>query len=214
MTLFHRIIAAAIVAAQLGVMRTVVFAQQNTDKEKGCFDSRFDNPNATTSYSVPGFAPPGSTSSSSSNSTWTFSTGAVNYGGNTTQRFWVNTSPPIEVNSDSLPYQGCILAFVSLNKKVPVEKQQDKDGDCTSALGEKCVAAILKNANEIGRNLSANMDEDSYRYNRLRGLKFALSVAQCSDFIFNGIPTECGEIRFQGPDYSDRRLEPRAIFND
>ena len=213
MTLFHRITAAAIVAAQLGVMKIVVSAQQNTDKEKGCFDPRFDNPNATASYSVPGFAPPGSTSSSS-DSTWTFSTGAVHYGGNTTQRFWVNTSPPIEVNSDSLPYQGCIVAFVSLNKKVPVGKQQDKDGDCTTALGEKCVAAILKDANEIGRNLSENVEGDSYVYDNFRERNLALSSAQCSDFVFAGIPTECSEILSQGPDYTDGKLEPRAISDD
>lgn len=213
MSSFHRITAAAIVAVQLGVMRTVVSAQQNNDKHEGCFDPRFDNLNATTSYSVPGFAPPGNVSSSS-DSTWTFSTGAVNYGGNTTQRFWVNTSPAIEVDSDSLSYQGCFLAFLSLNKEVPAGEQQDKDGDCTSALGEKCVAAILKNANEIGRNLSADVDEDSKRYNRRPGIDISFSLAQCSDFIIRSIPTECGEIRSGGPDYSVGKLETRAISDE
>lgn len=184
-----------------------------TDKENECFDPRFDNPNATTSYSVPGFAPPGD--NSSSDSTWTFSTGAVNYGGNTTQRFWVNTSPPIEVDSDSLSYQGCIFAFLSLAKKVSVGKEQDKDGDCTTALGEKCVAAILKNANEIGRNLSENVNEDSYRYDELREQNFALSAIQCLDFVFEPIPTECAESRFQNPSSAGGgKLEPRAISDD
>lgn len=217
MTFFHRMIATAIVAIQLGVMRIVVSAQQNNDQDENrdwCRDPRFDHLNATASYSVSGFAPPGDTSSFS-DSTWTFSIGAVNYDGKITQRLWINTSPAIQVDSDSLSYQGCILAFLRLNTEIPAEGEQNKDGDCTSALGEKCVAAILKNANDIGRNLSTNANEDSKRYNRRPVQNIAFPLAQCAEFAFNGYPPECSKIRSSGPNiWEAGESEIRRLSNE
>lgn len=182
-------ILAAIAAVQLGVR--VVSAQNN---DSWCFDSRFENLNATASYPVPGFAPPGDTSSS--DGTWTFSTGAVNYGGNTTQRLWINTSPAFEVDSSSLPYQGCVLAIYSLAVDAS-QGGQDNNGDCKSTLGEECVTALLKNTNSIARNLSADAEKDleTYRKNNKSNLSFASQ--QCFTFPAAAIPEECGNTSSQ-----------------
>lgn len=176
-------ILAAIAAVQLGVR--VVSAQKN---DSLCIDSRFENLNATASYTVPGFAPPGD--SSSKDGTWTFSTGAVNYGGNTTQRLWVNTSPEVKVGSDSLPYQGCVLGFFNLATDAS-KGDQDKKGDCKSTLGEACVTALLKNTNAIARNLSADADKDAKRYRENNDSNFSFGWQQCLTFPARAIPEEC-----------------------
>lgn len=182
---FNRLIAAIAATAtlQLGLMRLV--SAQN-DTSAWCYDSRFDNPNATASYTVPGFNPP----EDRSDSTWTYSVGVVTYNGNTTQRLWINTSPAIQVDSDSLPYQGCILGFTSLAKE-PGDEGQDNNGDCKSTLGEECVTALLKSSNEIAKNLSARADEDLQRYKKINKSNFSFESAQCSDFVSN-LPSECG----------------------
>ena len=173
-------ILAAIAAVQLGVR--VVSAQKN---ETACIDNRYENPNATASYPVPGFAPPGDTSDAG---TWTFSTGAVNYGGNTTQRLWVTTSPEVKVDSSSLPYQGCVMAFFNLAADAGDE---DNDGDCKSTLGEACVTALLKNTNAIARNLSAGADTDAKRYRENNDSNFSFGWQQCLTFPATAIPDEC-----------------------
>ena len=192
-SLNHRTIAAAIAVAaglQLGLMR-VVSAQNEDD---WCPDKRFENMNATASYSVPGFSPPGE-KDVNGDSTWTFSTGTVAYDGNTTQRVWINTSPAIQVDSDSLSYQGCVLALYSLTREAPAGKDQDDkdDGDCKSYLGEECVEAILKNSNDIARNFSTQVDEDLQRFKRGSPLNFSFPFAQCSDFPARAIAEECGD---------------------
>ena len=181
MTSLKRLVAAiaATTTLQLGVMR-VVSAQNSNDSR--CFDTRFDNLNATASYSVPGFAPPGN----SSKSTWNFSTGVVTYDGNITQRLWINTSPSIQMDSDSLPYQGCILALYSLVGK----PGEDNNGDCQSSLGQECVAALVKNSNEVAKSLSARADEDAQRYKKLNGSIISLSMAQCTD-LASSLPNVC-----------------------
>ena len=183
---FNRLVAAIAATAtlQLGVMRVV--SAQNDDS--WCFDSRFDNLNATASYSVPGFTPPGD--ASSPDSTWTFSTGVVTYDGNITQRLWVNTSPAIQIDSDELPYQGCVIALFDLAVE-PREKGQNKDGDCKSSLGQDCVAALLKVTNEIATTLSAHEEEDFQRYNKTPQLNLSFESAQCAEFSID-IPSECG----------------------
>lgn len=195
-SLNHRTIAAAIAVAaalQLGLMK-VVSAQNASGNEDWCPDKRFENMNATASYSVPGFSPPGE-NDVNGDSTWTFSTGAVAYDGNTTQRVWINTSPAIQVDSDSLPYQGCVLALFSLTKEAPAGKDQDNkdDGDCKSYLGEECVAAILKNSNAVAQNFSTQVDEDSQNFKKGSPSYFSFPFAQCSDFPIRAIPDECGD---------------------
>lgn len=184
MTSFSRLVAgiAAAATVQLGVLR-VVSAQSNDPNDNSwCFDSRFDNLNATASYSVPGFKPPGD----SSKSTWTFSTGAVTYDGNTTQRLWINTSPAIQVDSDNLPYQGCIIALLSLVAK-PGEKN---NGDCTSSLGKECVAALLEQTNEKTKVFPLLNTQEAYR-NRSEATGVSPSSFQCG-FLSSVLPTECG----------------------
>lgn len=182
MTSLTRLVAAIAATAtlQLGVTR-VVSAQNSNDS--WCFDSRFDNLNATASYSVPGFAPPGD---DSSKGTWNFSTGVVTYDGNITQRLWINTSPSIQVDSDDLPYQGCILALSGLAGK----PGEDNNGDCTSSLGQECVAALLNNSNEVAKSFSAKAEEDAQKYNRTNRSIRSLSLAQCTDFVAT-LPNVC-----------------------
>lgn len=175
---------AATATLQLGLMR-VVSAQNNTTQNDSswCFDSRFDNLNATASYSVPGFKAPGD----NSESTWTFSTGVVTYGGNTTRRFWVNTSPAIEVDSDSLPYQGCTIELLDLVAK----PGKENDGDCTSSLGKECVAALLKQTNAKTKIFTTLADQLSPSNKTLGGSNLAPSFAQCAGLV-TVLPTECG----------------------
>lgn len=146
-------IVAAIAALQL-VIR-FVFAQA---KHNPCFDSRFEEPNANASYSVPGFVSPGD--DSSVDSTWTFSIAAVNYNGKPTGRLWINTSPAIQVDSSSLPYEGCMVALFELTKEAP-KGGHPNDGDCKSTLGEKCVTALLKKVKLLAQSYSRNADEES-----------------------------------------------------
>ena len=201
---FNRLVAAiaATAALQLGVTRVV--SAQNGDS--GCFDNRFDNLNATASYSVPGFTPPDN--ASSPNSTWTFSTGVVTYDGNTTQRLWINTSPAIQIDSDELPYQGCVVILFGLAAESR-GKGQDNDGDCKSFLGQECVASLLKITNEIAKNLSANADEDFQRYNnKFNGSNISFEFVQCGDFISN-IPSECA---YDSTDNLETRKWERTPF--
>ena len=185
----NRLVAAiaAIATLQLGLMR-VVSAQNNSQNNSQndsswCFDSRFDNLNATASYSVPGFKYPGD----NSESTWTVSTGVVAYGGNTSRRLWINTSPAIDVDSDSLPYHGCIIEVLDLVAK----PGKENDGDCTSSLGKECVAALLKQANALTKTLTTLADQNS-PFNRLvNGSNINPSLAQCGSLV-TVLPTECG----------------------
>lgn len=186
MTSFHRIVA-AFAAVQLGV--GLVSAQQD---DNWCTDNRFNSLNASASYSVPGFTPPGDTSST--NSTWTFSTGVVTWGGgNTTQRIWLNTSPALEVDSSSLPYQGCFIGLLSLTVEA-LGRGPDSNGDCKPFLGDECVTALLKNANYVAGNYSARPNEE-LEYNKkptkVNESAISLEYAQCVDFPISAIPSEC-----------------------
>lgn len=186
MTSRNRLVAAiaAIATLQLGVMRVVSAQNNDQNDDSGCFDSRFDNLNATASYLVPGFKAPGD----NSKSTWTFSTGVVTYDGNTTQRIWINTSPAIEVDSDSLPYHGCVIALLDLAAK----PGKENDGDCTSSLGKECVAALLKKTNEKTKILTTLADQPSPEFNKnLNGSNISLSQSQCLA-LGAFLPTECG----------------------
>lgn len=185
MTSLNRIIA-AIAAVQLGVR--AVSAQKN---DSFCVDSRFEHLNASASYPFPAFRPPGDTSSN--DSTWSLSTGVVTWGGNTTQRIWIDTSPAVEVESSSLPYQGCIIALLSLTADTS-EGGQNNNGDCKSTLGEECVTAILKNTNVIARNYSEHAAEDLQMYLKSKsiGSNKSFAAVQCENFPLSVIPTECG----------------------
>lgn len=199
MTPYSRIVVAAITlvaaALRLGLIR-VVSAQINNDN--WCANSRFDNLDATASYSVPGFAYPGNNNASSFsvNSTWTFSTGAVNYINDykiPVQRIWVDTSPVVQVDSDSLPYQGCVLLLLSLTKKVAPEGSQDKNGDCKSVLGEECVSSILNNVNAIAQGIPARTEEDFRQFNQSDSLNYSFEYSQCrSYFVGAAFPDLCG----------------------
>lgn len=182
MTFSYRIVA-AVAALQLGVR--IVFAQA---KDNPCFDSRFEKPNSNASYSVPGFASPGD--NSSGDSTWTFSIAAVNHNGKPTQRLWINTSPAIQVDSSSLPYEGCMLALFELTKEAPMG--HPNDGDCKSTLGEKCVTALLNKVKLLAQNDSRNADEDSRRWYKNTRLNLSFASARCFNYGFSpGIPDEC-----------------------
>lgn len=199
MTPYSRIVTAAITlvtaALQLGVT-SVVSAQINNDN--WCANSQFDNLDATASYSVPGFTYPGdnNASSISINSTWTFSTGAVNFPNdyrNPVQRIWVDTSPVVQIDSDSLPYQGCVLFLLSLTNKVAPEGSQDKNGDCKSVLGEECVNSILKNVTAIAQSIPARTEEDFRRFNQSDSLNYSFEYGQCRGyFVGAAFPDVCG----------------------
>lgn len=205
-TPYSRIVAGAITLVattlQLGMIRAVS-AQINNDS--WCANSRFDNLDATASYSVPGFAYPennnnasSSSSFSNNNSTWTFSTGAVNYINDykiPVQRIWVDTSPVVQLDSDSLPYRGCVLLLLSLTNKVAVGRKQDKNGDCKSILGEECVSSILANVNTIAQGIPARTEKDFRQFNQSDSLNYSFEYSQCrSYFVGAAFPQVCGPV--------------------
>ena len=202
MTPYSRIVAVAITLVttvlQLGVIR-IVSAQINNDN--WCANNRFDKLDATASYSVSGFAYPGNNNASSFgiNSTWTFSTGAVNYLNDykiPVQRIWVDTSPVVQVDSDSLPYQGCVLLLLSLTNKVAPKGIQDKNGDCKSVLGEEYVSSILKNVTAMAQSIPARTEKDFREFNQSDSDNYSFEYSQCrSYFVGAAFPDVCG------PDY-------------
>ncbi|KAL8715143.1 MAG: hypothetical protein Q9220_001100 [cf. Caloplaca sp. 1 TL-2023] len=129
-------------------------AQQNSTQQNStssCFNSETFGPNgdtynASASYQIPGFYPPGNGTTPPAN--WTYNIATVSGSkGNYSQAIWIDTPDNTDVSSKNLPYIGCVAAFFSLPSGTD-RRGQDDNGDCTKALDQDCVQGVIKFAKQ------------------------------------------------------------------
>ncbi|KAL8695868.1 MAG: hypothetical protein Q9201_007925, partial [Fulgogasparrea decipioides] len=100
--------------------------------------------NASASYPIPGFYPPGTGTNTPSN--WTYNTAVfVGQEDGYRQTIWIETSDGTDVGSKGLPYLGCVAAFFGLPHDTITRGQKDT-GDCTTTFDQQCVMDLVQNA--------------------------------------------------------------------
>lgn len=113
-----------------------------------CSGIQSPNINASSTTSISGFSLPGSLLPSS---TWTFGTTISESRSSSgkhyiTQDFYINTKPTTNFNSSNLPYAGGVAILSKLAQSVPQRSLKDP-GDCSKLLDQKCIQALIKEAN-------------------------------------------------------------------
>ncbi|KAL8948740.1 MAG: hypothetical protein Q9222_005093, partial [Ikaeria aurantiellina] len=123
------------------------------------FGPNGDTYNASASYQIPGFYPPGNGTTPPSN--WTYNT-AILAGSNAdySQTVWIDTPDNTDISSKDLPYLGCITVFFALPAATN-KRAQDDDGDCTKTFDQNCAQAMVRFAKQktigvSGTNANAN----------------------------------------------------------
>lgn len=134
----------------------------------------FSHVNATSTFTVPGFQPPGF-----SPRNWTITTG-LRDDRNATGNFssddlvmWIDSTDPTEnLESEDLPYYGCLIEIVPVKRKkskgdIVPSKSVDSIGQngCRGVFSEKCYTAILQFA-QSGAENAAGFDATSARPGR------------------------------------------------
>ncbi|KAI4272629.1 MAG: hypothetical protein LQ337_005163 [Flavoplaca oasis] len=147
-----------LLASSISSLIAASIAQQNpgpqnstqTNSTTNCDDNHFgpqgDNYNASASYQIPGFYPPGTGPASPSN--WTYNTAViVDDTGAGEHTFWIDTPDGTDPSSNVLPYYGCNVAMLGLPYDT-VLRGQDDTGNCLRTLDEDCVRETLENARQ------------------------------------------------------------------
>ncbi|KAL8731988.1 MAG: hypothetical protein Q9181_004125, partial [Wetmoreana brouardii] len=113
--------------------------------------------NASASYPIPGFYPPGTGTNPPSN--WTYNT-AVSAGQTAgyRQSIWIETSDGTDIGSKGLPYLGCVAAFFPLPHDTITGAQTDP-GDCSKTFDQQCVTDLVQNAKRDAARYSGTNQE-------------------------------------------------------
>ncbi|KAL9001377.1 MAG: hypothetical protein Q9169_000268 [Polycauliona sp. 2 TL-2023] len=102
--------------------------------------------NASSSYQVTGFSPPGSTSQPQD---LTYNTAVqVNPEGDNAHAIWIELANGTDIGYNGLPYLGCLTALYELPENT-VQRGQDDNGDCTETFDQDCVDAILSQSRSL-----------------------------------------------------------------
>ncbi|KAI4174649.1 MAG: hypothetical protein LQ348_006348 [Seirophora lacunosa] len=109
--------------------------------------------NASGSYQVPGFAPPGTTTDAG-NLTYNTAVRVSPSGDWYNQTVWIDTVDGTSIQSMDLPYVGCLTALIILPQST-VKRGQGDNGDCTETLGDECVNAMVNQVDQSLRNRAA-----------------------------------------------------------
>ncbi|KAL8959955.1 MAG: hypothetical protein Q9193_003262 [Seirophora villosa] len=109
--------------------------------------------NASGSYQVPGFAPPGNTTDAG-NLTYNTAVVVSPSGDSYNQTVWIDTVDGRSIQSMDLPYVGCLTALIVLPQST-VKRGQGDNGDCTETLGDECVNALVNQVDQSLRNRAA-----------------------------------------------------------
>jgi hypothetical protein len=127
----------------LGFLRCAVLAQNSN----GCEDKVFQYPNATASYNVIPFTPPGS----SRGSNWTLGTAIVQKRLGTSfydmaHTFWLDTSWTNNTSKfPSLEYNACASVLLAMSQNITNSNKNDP-GDCSQVFDSNCRSALIDQA--------------------------------------------------------------------
>jgi hypothetical protein len=120
-----------------------------------CVETTLLHPNATGSQTISDFAKPFNAGNETS-----LTLSAAVYASETSngaeelvsQAFWLTTTPPSNLSSENLLYQGCSLLWLSL--LLNDESAEGDPGDCSSVISAGCIAAIVQVVNETSAALA------------------------------------------------------------
>lgn len=134
----------ALIAASITFRATPTLAQSDSSTNKTCnanSDSDFNqarlHPNATGSYTGPGFS-----SNTSTDDVWIYNISIhVTEGNQIWQDFSVDTPSLKGVKDSDNPFQLCAIAFNNLPRSTYIKGQQDS-GDCNHTLNPACTEAL------------------------------------------------------------------------
>ena len=141
------------------------FAQQNSTPDNSTskctgydqYGPNGDTYNASASYQVAGFYPPGNGTRTPAN--WTYNTAilAVSNSSNL-QTLWIDTLDGTDVGSKDLPYFGCMTAFFGIPQSTN-KRGQDDNGDCTKAYDQDCAKEMISFAKSATLPLSGTIQD-------------------------------------------------------
>ena len=139
-----------LIAASIAQQNPVPQNSTQTNSTTNCDTSHFgpqgDSYNASGSYQIPGFYPPGTGPASPSN--WTYNTAVtVDDTAADEPTFWIDTPDGMNPSSNDLPYYGCNAALLGLPYDT-VLRGQDDTGGCLRILDEDCIRDTLENARQ------------------------------------------------------------------
>ncbi|KAL9612351.1 MAG: hypothetical protein Q9167_003038 [Letrouitia subvulpina] len=133
---------------------------QDNDTATGCsqngagsqFHKALQHPNASASYKLPSFTPPGKTSIPPGD--WAWNTTITVLNNTITQSFSIDTPTLKDIDDDDIPYEICAMAIYNLPKEKSLQGQDD-NGDCKSTLSQDCVNALVQLVNTTAASFSA-----------------------------------------------------------
>lgn len=115
------------------------------------FHEALQHPNASASYKLPSFTPPGNTSLPPGD--WTWNTTVTVLNNTITQSFSIDTPTLKDVDNENIPYELCAMAFYDLPRETSLQGQND-NGDCKSTLSQDCVDAVVQSANSTAASFT------------------------------------------------------------
>jgi hypothetical protein len=145
-----------------------------------CSDPGLASPNGTGQVTFDGFATPGP--SAPSPGTWTYTISVAQNMFLSGYQMWtyfgLKTSTNISLESQSLPYAGCVLIFDPLPSNITSKYPDTKNGNCVPQLGNDCVNAFIEKMANISSTLSGNASGQTNK------------ATTCGAF-YNSIPDVC-----------------------
>ncbi|KAL9633851.1 MAG: hypothetical protein Q9204_003236 [Flavoplaca sp. TL-2023a] len=148
---------AASIAQQNARQQNSTQTNSTTNCDSNHFGPQGNIYNASGSYQIPGFYPPGTGPASSSN--WTYNTAViVDDTGAGEHTFWIDTPDGTDPSSSDLPYYGCNVALLGLPYDTVLRGQDDR-GDCLRTLDVDCVSDTLENARQRALTFDETREE-------------------------------------------------------
>ncbi|KAL8742081.1 MAG: hypothetical protein Q9190_005388 [Brigantiaea leucoxantha] len=178
-----------VAAALCTLLADTALAQDNStvSDNNGCAnssiagesDQAIQHPNASASYSLPSFSPPGDTKIPSGN--WTWNTAVTVSDNQIWQSWWIDTPSLKNLDNTDIPYEVCALALDDLPRSISLQGQDD-NGNCLSTLNQGCVDALVRLANTTAAGLRSSSGSSS------------TTIDPCGNFlnqILSNTPEEC-----------------------